>query len=91
MYLSDGVAEGRAMIPKDDLEQLRSADLTPEQLEPLLGRCVDRVIRTEGLGELDHELLHALLLLQRRDPAVQRRVVRFLRCEALGNYDRRPR
>ena len=31
--------------------------------------------------------VHALLLLQRRDPALQRRVIRFLRCEPLSAYD----
>jgi len=88
MYLSDGVAEGRAELAKADLEQIRAADLAPDELERVLGRCVDRVVRTEGLQHLESDVLQALLLLQRRDPAIQRRVVRFLRCEALSNYDR---
>ncbi|MBX3156482.1 MAG: DUF2791 family P-loop domain-containing protein [Deltaproteobacteria bacterium] len=88
MYLSDGVAEGRAPIALDDLEELRSAELSPVQLDRVIGRCIDQIVRTEGLGGLESDLLHALLLLQRRDPALQRRVVRFLRCESLGAYDR---
>jgi len=88
MYLSDGVAEGRAEIPRGDLEQIRAADLAPDELERVLGRCVDRIVRSDGLHDLESDLLQALLLLQRRDPAIQRRVVRFLRCEPLSNYDR---
>ncbi|MCX5742427.1 MAG: hypothetical protein NT062_08020, partial [Proteobacteria bacterium] len=41
------------------------------------------------LERLEVDLLHALLLLQRRDPALQRRVIRFLRCESLTTYDRK--
>ncbi|HET9627226.1 MAG TPA: DUF87 domain-containing protein [Kofleriaceae bacterium] len=88
MYLSDGLAEGRVAIPPDDLERLRTAELAPDQLEALVGRLVDHVVRTDGLERLEVDLVHALLLLQRRDPALQRRVVRFLRCEALTHYDR---
>jgi type II secretory pathway predicted ATPase ExeA len=88
MYLSDGLAEGREVISPDDLEQLRTADLSPEQLEHLLGRLADAVVRSEGLERLEVDLVQALLLLQRRDPATQRRVVRFLRCESLTGYDR---
>ena len=44
-------------------------------------------MRTEGLDRLEIDLVHALLLLQRRDPALQRRVIKFLRCEPLSAYD----
>ncbi|HWO23953.1 MAG TPA: DUF87 domain-containing protein [Kofleriaceae bacterium] len=89
MYLSDGLAEGRGSVPAAELERLRSAELDPDALEELIGRLVDRIVRTEGLERLEIDLVHALLLLQRRDPALQRRVVRFLRCEPLNGYDRR--
>lgn len=88
MYLSDGVVEGRVQIPPGELEQLRTAELSPEQLDATIGKIVDRILRTEGLEKLEVDLLHALLLLQRRDPALQKRVVRFLRCEPLTTYDR---
>lgn len=88
MYLSDGLAEGRDAISPDDLERLRTADLQPAELEELVGRLVDRIVRTEGLARLENDLVQALLLLQRRDPALQRRIIRFLRCEALNHYDR---
>nr|MBA2539802.1 DUF853 family protein [Deltaproteobacteria bacterium] len=88
MYLSDGLAEGRVQIPPDELERLRTAELSEAQLDSTIGRIIDRVIRTEGLGQLESDLLHALLLLQRRDPALQRRVIKYLRCESLSRHDR---
>jgi len=89
MYLSDGLVEGRVVIPPNELERLRTAELSGDELDAIVGHLIDRVVRTEGLESLEVDLLHALLLLQRRDPALQRRVVRFLRCEALTNHDRK--
>ncbi len=89
LYLSDGLAEGRDAIPHEDLERLRTEDLSGDELDTLVGGMIDRLLRTEGLGQLEPDLLHALLLLQRRDPALQRRVIRFLRCEQLSAYEQR--
>jgi adenylylsulfate kinase-like enzyme len=89
MYLSDGLAEGHADIPRAQLERLRNEVLTDDELASLIGGMVDRILRTEGLAHIESDLVHALLLLQRRDPALQRRVVRFLRCEALNAYEQR--
>ncbi|MBA3538219.1 MAG: ATP-binding protein, partial [Deltaproteobacteria bacterium] len=89
MYLSNAVAEGRADIPRDALEMLRAAELSPDQLDSVIGTMIDHVVRTDGLAHLETDLLHALFLLQRRDPALQRRVVKFLRCESLGGHDRK--
>jgi energy-coupling factor transporter ATP-binding protein EcfA2 len=88
MYLSDGFVQGRAAVPADELDRLRTAELSPDELEHLVGRLVDRIVRSEGLAGLETDLVQVLLLLQRRDPALQRRVVRFLRCEPLNGYDR---
>ncbi|MDB4954577.1 MAG: putative ATPase [Myxococcales bacterium] len=87
LYLSDGLAEGRADIPAADLERLRSEELEGAELDTLIGRMVDRILRTDGLSQLESDLVHAILLLQRRDPALQRRVIRFLRCEPLSGYE----
>lgn len=89
LYLSDGLAEGRGNIPTADLERLRSAELAVEELDDLIGGMIDRILRAEGLDHLEPDLVHALLLLQRRDPALQRRVIRFLRCESLSPYEQR--
>ena len=89
MYLSDGLAEGRVPIPPDDLERLRTAELSETELDSAIGGIIDRVVRTEGLETLEVDVLHALLLLQRRDPALQRRVIKYLRCESLTGHDRK--
>ncbi len=89
MYLSDGLVESRDTISPDELERLRTAELAPESLESLVGSLVDRIIRSDGLEQLEPDLVQALLLLQRRDPALQRRVIRFLRGESLTAHDRR--
>jgi DNA helicase HerA-like ATPase len=89
LYLSDGLAEGRGQIPAPDLERLRNAELAGDELDELIGRMVDRILRADGLSHLESDLVHALLLLQRRDPALQRRVIRFLRCEPLSPYEQR--
>jgi DNA helicase HerA-like ATPase len=89
LYLSDGLAEGRGNIPAPDLERLRNAELAGDELDELIGQMVDRILRAEGLSHLESDLVHALLLLQRRDPALQRRVIRFLRCEPLSAYEQR--
>jgi energy-coupling factor transporter ATP-binding protein EcfA2 len=88
MYLSDGLVEGRDAISPDDAENLRTADFTPIELDRFVGQLVDRVVRSEGLARFETDLVQALLLLQRRDPALQRRIVRFLRCETLNHHDR---
>ncbi|HEY6175217.1 MAG TPA: DUF87 domain-containing protein [Kofleriaceae bacterium] len=88
LYLSDGLAEG-CNIAADELERLRNAELAGDELDQLIGGLIDRILRTDGLGRLESDLVHALLLLQRRDPALQRRVIRFLRCEPLSSYEQR--
>lgn len=89
LYLSDGLAEGRGNIPADDIERLRTAVLSDDELDALIGQMIDRILRAEGLSHLESDLVHALLLLQRRDAALQRRVIRFLRCEGLSTYEQR--
>jgi adenylylsulfate kinase-like enzyme len=89
LYLSDGLAESRGVIPPADLERLRNEVLEGDELDTLIGGMIDRLLRAEGLESLEPDLVHALLLLQRRDPALQRRVIRFLRCEQLTPYEQR--
>jgi energy-coupling factor transporter ATP-binding protein EcfA2 len=89
LYLSDGLADGCGDAAAPELERLRNAELAGAELDELIGGLVDRILRIEGLSRLESDLVHALLLLQRRDPALQRRVIRFLRCEPLSAYEQR--
>ena len=57
--------------------------------DSLFGRLGRKLFNTE-LENLGSDMLHALLLLlQRRDPSLQRRVVKYLRCESLNAHDRK--
>ena len=69
--------------------KLRNTELADDELVTVVGTMVDRVLRTEGPENLESNMLHALLLLPRRDPALQRRVVKYLRCESLNTHDRK--
>ncbi|MEO7731802.1 MAG: DUF87 domain-containing protein, partial [Kofleriaceae bacterium] len=88
LYLSDGLAEGTS-LSAEEIERLRTAELAGTELAELIGGLVDRVLRTDRLSHVEPDLVHALLLLQRRDPALHRRVIRFLRCEPLSAYEQR--
>ena len=68
MYLSDGLVEGRVMIPPDDLERLRTADLDGDALGDVVGKIIDCIVRTEGMEQLEIDLLQALFLLSGEIP-----------------------
>ncbi|MEZ4398499.1 MAG: DUF87 domain-containing protein [Kofleriaceae bacterium] len=87
LYLSDGLAEHDGVLAPADVERLRTGELPGHELSAFVGRLVDQLVRIEALRTVDSDLIHALLLLQRRDPAVQRRVIKFLRCEGLTSYE----
>jgi len=87
LYLSDAVAERPATLGPEELERLRTAELDPTALGSFVGGLVDRILRTDKLSGVDSDLVQALLLMQRRDPAIQRRVIKFLRCEPLTPHE----
>lgn len=87
LYLSDGLTEHDGVLTAAAIERLRTGVLTPDELPAFLGPLVDQLVRNDALRTVDSDLVHALLLLQRRDPALQRRVIKFLRCEPLSAYE----
>lgn len=89
LYLSNGLAEGYVNHPAQEVEALRGGELSGEALLEVVTGMVDRILRTDRLSGLEPDLLHALLLLQRRDAAIQRRVIQFLRCESLTAHEQR--
>ncbi len=89
LYLSNGLAEGYVEHAPGDLEALRGGELEGDALHDVVGRMVDCILRTDGLSSLEPDLIYALLLLQRRDAAIQRRVIQFLRCESLTGHEQR--
>lgn len=85
--LSDALAE--LIEPGDDRESLREDDLGEAALGVFVQRLADRLLCRPGLDAIHPDVLRALLYLQRRDPPITSRVVKFLRCEALSPYEQR--
>lgn len=86
LYLSDGLV---GLLDDDGaaVARLRDDELDAPELNRFVGGLVDRLTRHERLHGVESDLVQALVMLQQRDPAVQRRVVKFLRCEALNEYE----
>ena len=75
MYLSDGLPRAASAIPRRRARAAaRPPSSPPTSSTPRSASIIDRIVRTDGLDGLEVDLLHALLLLQRRDAAIQRRV-----------------
>jgi polynucleotide 5'-kinase involved in rRNA processing len=87
MYMSNGLAEHDSRIGAADLEKLRTAELPPDELTHFVGGLVSRLLRVPELEKADSDLVQALLLLQRRDAALERRVVKFLRGDVLTAHE----
>lgn len=66
-----------------------SPDLDTDAIVELVESAADRIISHPRYGGLDLDLVRALLFLQRQDPALKKRVVKYLRCEALSERDQR--
>jgi hypothetical protein len=85
MEVSDALAEMPGCIAPERLRQLR--DDSGESADPV-SPLVDDLLAHPALSRFDPDLLRALLQLQRRDPRVTARAVKYLRCEELSDYDR---
>jgi len=65
------------------------ANLKTEEVVDLVERAADRLVSHPRYADLDLDLIRALLFLQRQEPALKQRVVKYLRCEALSDRDRK--
>ena len=63
--------------------------LDADAVVELVERAADRLISHPRYADLDLDLVRALLFLQRQDPALKKRVVKYLRCEALSERDQK--
>ena len=86
--LSDALAEDRRVLPADVLEAFRDSDFDPMHTDPV-SPLVDRLLEHPSYEGFDPDLLRVLLYLQRREPRIRARVLKYLRCEDLNDYDRR--
>ena len=87
--LSNGVLETPLCITSEEAEELRDGDLDKEALGDLARQMVDRILREDLFGSFDPDLLQVLLFLQRHDPAIRARALKYLRCEPLSAHEQR--
>jgi hypothetical protein len=86
--LSTALAESSRHVPVDRLIPLREEELEPNCLVKLVEALADQIIQDDRFDRCDIELVRALLYLQRDDPRLRARVLKYLRCEELSPSDR---
>lgn len=64
-------------------------DLDADAVVELVERAADKLIKHPRYADLDLDLVRALLYLQRQDPALKKRVIKYLRCEVLSEREQR--
>jgi len=69
-----------AALPSSELEKLREADLSEQELARLVMDLADEIIASDAFSEqdLDVNILRALLYLQRSDPRIDQRIRQYL-------------
>ncbi len=82
--LSDRLVE---MLPWRRVEQLRDVD-SGRDAAPIVHELADRLIDRNDLPPVDPDLIRALLFLQVGRPSVMTKVYKYLRAEALSDFDR---
>jgi energy-coupling factor transporter ATP-binding protein EcfA2 len=86
--LSDALAEDRGAITAAALADLRDGDFDLQRNDNV-SPLVDELLGQAAYQDFDPDLLRVLLYLQRREPRVRARVLKYLRCEHLNDYDSR--
>jgi hypothetical protein len=81
-----------AMLPdagREAVERLREGGSSQDATDALVSDLADALIRDPRLGGVDVYLMQAMLYLQADDPAIHARLLKYLRCEAMTDRDRR--
>ncbi|MFC1708019.1 ATP-binding protein, partial [Planctomycetota bacterium] len=86
MCLSDAVVE--TAVSDADRKRLQDEPLGAAELGRFASELADQLLRTPQFESFDVDLLRTMLYLQRRDPPIRQRVLKYLRCEHLTPYDR---
>jgi hypothetical protein len=86
MRLSLGLVEAVGEAAPAEREHLRDGDTTG--LTEVVEGYADRIIADPRFHGSDLDLIRALLFLQRDDPRLKSRVLKWLRCEDLSPHDR---
>lgn len=88
LRLSNAVVESAYAILPGELLRLREGHFDDTALAVFVHELADMVVQEDTFADLDIDLIRALLFLQRRDARLRNRVMRYLRCEDLGDRDR---
>lgn len=78
--LTNKMVVDSGVISAADIEQLRDAQLTDDELARLILRLSDDIVASEPFQtrEMDINIVRALLYMQRRDPRIDQRVRQYL-------------
>jgi Cdc6-like AAA superfamily ATPase len=71
------------------IDELRYKELFAEQQAELTNDIAENLLRNPVLANFPLDFIRVLLYLQRRDPPIRSRVIKYLRCEELSGRDRR--
>jgi Helicase HerA, central domain len=88
MRLSTAIAESPKGLGSDRLEQIRSDEIDTACLARMIDALADQIVLDDLFNNIDIDLVRMLLYLQRDDPRLKGRVVKYLRCEDLSPADR---
>jgi hypothetical protein len=88
LRLAGALAETPHAILRADLIRLRELEPDSKDLGRQVNELADLILADERYARLDLDLIRALLYLQRDDPRIKSRVLKYLRCEDLADHDR---
>jgi len=87
MYLSTTLVGSRRILTAEQIQQLREGEFTDQALGTYVCQLVDCFTADNNYRRLDLDLMRALMFLQRDDSRIKGRVLKYLRCEYLPDYD----
>jgi hypothetical protein len=87
MVLSNALLEDSGLVPAETIERLRTGELSGADLAHLTVGIADRLIADKRYEGLDPDIMRALCCLQRDEAPLKSRVLKFLRCEPLNEFD----
>ena len=88
MSLSNALVEIPSSVLRRERDSLREDRYSDRELAKFIRQIADLIIEDERYAHCDVHLIQALLYLQREEPRIKSRVLSYLRCEALSDYDR---
>ena len=87
MSLSDTLLLSPQSITPEQRLTLQESELSDSTLCDLVFKLADEVISESRFAHIDLDLIRAFLFLQRREPRLHGRVIKFLRGQPLNPYD----